>query len=60
MVTKLLGEIDVLENQRGGMEKVSAIDKLFEWHGKISDSLAVRYFKDFRDKAPGKRPGQYS
>ncbi|MGB4610995.1 MAG: type IV secretory system conjugative DNA transfer family protein [Saccharofermentanales bacterium] len=55
MLTKLLGEIDVLEDSARGHAKVSAIDDLFAWHGEnYPDSLAVRYFKDFRDKAPGR------
>ncbi|MGI6579103.1 MAG: VirD4-like conjugal transfer protein, CD1115 family [Saccharofermentanales bacterium] len=55
MLTKLLGEIDVLEDSARGNQQISVIDELFKWHGeKYPDSLAVRYFKDFREKAPGR------
>lgn len=55
MLVKLLGEIAVIENQRAGEQQLEAIDELFKWHGeRYKDSLATRYFKDFRDKAPGR------
>lgn len=54
-ICDLLGEIDVLEDESRGNQRLSAIDEVFKWHGENNpDSLAVRYFNDFRTKAPGK------